>query len=145
MPLVNTTIIPIKDDTLTEDEYKELILKLYNDLFTSEKIILVVLGVSEAIEKGVELADELADTSPTNEKRWVMWVKDPAVLKEQLEPILLAANIILDDTPYEEIKAFCLTKPDRKALSRVHKNGEMDFVRLEALFVEAEKASVAQS
>ena len=134
MDLKRTTLIPLDDSTLA--------LEQYNQLISSDKIIMVVLGISDAIEEGVALADELTETSPTNENRWVMWVKNHTVLKTKLEPILRAANIIGDDTPYEEIKAFCLTRPGRKAQSRVHKNGEMDFVRLESLFVEAETASV---
>lgn len=134
MNLKKTTVIPLDDNTLALEQYDKLI--------TSDKIIMVVLGTSDALEEGVALADILAGTSPTNENRWVMWVKNHTVLKAELELILIAANIIQDDTPYEEIKAFCLTRPGRKALSRVHKNGEMDFVRVESLFVEAETASV---
>lgn len=134
MPLLKSTEIPLNDNELALEKYIELI--------ESDKIIMVVLGNSISIQDGVELADELAETSPTGEKRWVMWVKNHEVLKEKLEPILTEANIIEDDTPYQKIKAFCLTRPDRKALSRIHKNGAMDFVGLEGLFVEAEGASV---
>ena len=135
MSLLKTTVIPLDNDTLAKEQY--------DDLIQSDKIIMVVLGNSETIIKGVELADELADTSPTGENRWVMWVKDHIVLKDKLELILVENNIIIPDTPYEEIKAFCLTRPDRKVLSRVHKNGQMDFVRLEFLFIEAEAASIS--
>ncbi len=134
MALQKTTEIPLND--------KELALKEYAELIESDKIIMVVLGNSASIQAGVDLADELADTSPTGEKRWVMWVKNYEVLKEKLKPVLKKAKIIEDDTPYEDIKAFCLTRPERKALSRVHKNGAMDFVRLEGLFVEAERGSI---
>ncbi|MDO7173832.1 hypothetical protein [Mariniflexile sp. AS56] len=134
MPLLKTTEIPLNDDVLAQ--------QMYQELTQSDKILMVILGDSESIKKGVNLADELTDTSPTNENRWVMWIKNHTVLKPQLQSILIEAQIIQDGTPYEEIKTFCLTRPNRKALSRIHKNGEMDFTRLESLFVEAEKASI---
>lgn len=134
MPLLNTTEIPLND--------KATALNLYKTLFKSKMILMLVLGNSTSVQTGVELADELADTSPTGEKRHVVWIKNHEVLKGELESILKKANIIVDETPYQEIKAFCLSHPKREALSRIHKNGSMDFVRLESLFVEAEKASI---
>jgi hypothetical protein len=71
-----------------------------------------------------------------------MWVKNHVVLKDKLEPFLITAKVIQDDTPYEEIKCFCLTLGPREANSRIHKNGVMDFIRLEHLYVEAESQSL---
>lgn len=134
MPLLKTTIIPLDDSARALEQYDELL--------QSDKIIMVVLGNTETIAEGVALADELADTSPTNENRWVMWVQNHVILRDELEHILEENNVITPDTPYEEVKAFCLTRSERNVLSRIHKNGEMDFVRLELLYVEAEEASI---
>lgn len=133
MAFLKTTEITMDNNDIALDEYTALI--------DSDKIIMVILGNSDSIKEGVDLADELAETSPTDENRWVMWIKNHVVLKQQLETILTQANILEDDTPYEEIKTFCMTHPEHNVLSRVHKNGEMDFSRLEDLFVEAEEAS----
>ncbi len=135
MPLLKTTVISSDDNALA--------LEQYNALIQSDKIIMVVLGNSETIIEGVELADELADTSPTDENRWLMWVKNHIMLKDKLEPILKESEIVRQGMSYEEVKVFCLTRPERKVLSRVHKNGQMDFARLEFLFIEAEEASIS--
>ena len=103
---------------------------------------MVILGNSTTIKEGVNKADLRADSSPGGFTRWVMWVADHVALKDKLEAILDEANIILDSTPYEEIKAFCLTQSPRKANSRVHKNGALDNVRILQLFTEAESESL---
>ncbi len=133
MSLVNTIIIPLDDPVTAAQEYSAAL--------HSQKVLLIILGDSDSIQSGIELADELADTSPLGIPRGVLWVANHITLKDEIAPILEAAGIIQHDTPYEEIKAFCLTTPDREANSRVHKNGVLDFVRLEHLFVEAEANS----
>ena len=129
MPLHRTTIIPLDNNADAARKYQELI--------DSDKIIMVVLGTTEAIDRGVSLADKLARQIATNEELWVLWIKDHIVLKNKLVVILKSAGIIQNDTPYEEIKAFCLSKNPRKATSRIHKNGAMTPFRLTLLFREA--------
>lgn len=136
MALLNTTIINIQDEAVAKQQY--------DNLNTQKCILMVVLGDSENIAEGVSLADELADTSPGGFTRKVMWVKDFVTLRSELEPYLTAASIIEDDTPYEEIKVFCLSLKPRRANSRIHKNGQMTFVKLEKLYVEAESQSIDQ-
>lgn len=129
MALENTTTID------TNDAAKAL--QAYQDLMATTKIVMVILGDSPSVEAGIKLADKLARQITTNETLWVMAVGNHTTLKAQLEPILNAASIIQDDTPYEEIKAFCLTKAPRKANSRIHLNGSMDPLRLTQLYREA--------
>ncbi len=52
MALLRTTEIPLDDNTLA--------LKQYIELIESDKIIMVILGVSDTIQKGIILADKLA-------------------------------------------------------------------------------------
>ncbi len=66
-----------------------------------------------------------------------MWVGNHIVLKDELVSILHATSIILDDTPYEEIKAFCLTKKPRQANTRIHLNGALSPFRLTKIYREA--------
>ena len=134
MALLYTTEIPLDDLSKAE--------QLYQQLHDENCILMVVLGNTEATVKGVQTADDLASTSPGGFKRKIMWIKNHVVLKDKLEPFLITAKVIQDDTPYEEIKCFCLTLGPRKANSRIHKNGVMDFIRLEHLYVESESQSL---
>ncbi len=129
MPLNQTTIISLDNNIDAEQQY----IKLAN----SNKIIMVVLGDTDAIQQGVILADKLARQITTNEELWVLWIGNHSVLKNKFEVILKSAGIIQNKTPYEEIKAFCLSKNPRKAASRIHKNGTMSPFRLTLLFREA--------
>ena len=129
MALQNTTTIDLTNPTAA--------LNQYNDLMATDKIVMVILGDSPSVTAGIQLADNLARQITTNETLWVMAVGNHTVLKAQLEQILHEANIIQDDTPYEEIKAFCLTKAPRKANSRIHLNGSLDPIRLTQLYREA--------
>ena len=129
MPLSQTTIIPLDNNADAEQQYIKLI--------NSNKIIMVVLGSTDAIQRGVTLADKLARQITTNEELWVLWIGNHSVLKNKLEVILKSAGIIQNETPYEEIKAFCLSKNPRKATSRIHKNGAMSPFKLTLLFREA--------
>ncbi len=142
MALVNTTVIPLDKKTLTEEQYQNLVKQQYQDLIDSDKIIMVILGNSDTIIKAVDKADLRADSSPGGFTRWVMWVGNHMVLKDKLEVILNTSGIIQDGTPYEEIKAFCLTQSPRKANTRVHKNGTLDNVQILQLFTEAEAQSL---
>jgi hypothetical protein len=144
MALVNTTIFSKDDDDATA-------LQQYSDLIKSENILMVILGDSESLFKKGEgeeldtgvvwLAGQLTGASPNGFKRWVLWMKDHIVLKDKLEAILDASGHIKADTPYEEIKAFCLTKTTRKAVSRVHKNSVLDPITILELYLEAESES----
>lgn len=134
MALQHTTEIPLDDLPKAQ--------ALYQGLKNQKCILMIVLGDSKATQDGVQIADNLAPTSPGGFTRKVMWVKNHTVLKEELEPYLHAAEIIKDDTPYEEIKCFCLTLSPRKAQSRIHKNGVMDYIRVEQLYIEAESQSL---
>lgn len=129
MALQNTTTIDLTNPTTA--------LNQYNDLMATDKIVMVILGDSPSVAAGIQLADNLARQITTNETLWVMAVGNHTVLKTQLEQILNEANIIQDDTPYEEIKAFCLSKAPRKADSRIHLNGSLDPIRLTQLYREA--------
>ncbi len=129
MALDNTTIIDLSNAQTASQQY--------NDLINTQKIIMVILGDSPSVSAGIKLADNLARQITTNESLWVMAIGNHAMLKAELEQILDAAGIIEDDTPYSEIKAFCLTKTPRKANSRIHLNGSLDPLRLTRLYREA--------
>ena len=129
MALQRTTVIPLNDPAGAKTQY--------DDLLASAKIVMVILGDSPSVTPGVELADKRARQITTNEELWVMYVGDHSTLKADLEPFLQDAGAIQDDTPYEEIKAFCLSRAPRKAQSRVHKNGSLTVLRIDLLFREA--------
>ena len=129
MALLNTTEIPLDDNVRALDKYTELI--------ESDKIIMIILGDSDTIQKGLILADKLARQISTNQNLWVMWVGNHIVLKNKLISILQAASTILDNTTYKEIKAFCLTKKPRQANTRIHLNGALSPFRLTKLYREA--------
>lgn len=133
MSLQNTTEIPLNDDALA--------LRMYQQLIDSDKIIMVILGDSSSIQKGLILADKLTRQITTNETLVVMWIGNHTTLKNELEPILKTADIIQVDTPYKEIKAFCFTKYPRKVNTRIHLNGSLSPFRLTKLFREAIKNS----
>ena len=147
MALVNTTIFSSDDD--------DTALQQYLNLIESENILMVILGDSESMFKkgeggeldtgAVWLASRLTSASPGGFKRWVLWMKDHKVLKDKLEPILDESGHIKADTPYEEIKAFCLTKTKRKAVSRVHKNSALDPITILELYSEAELKSLEET
>jgi hypothetical protein len=133
MPLQNTTAIPLSDANSAEQQFQQLI--------QSEKILMVILGDSDAIQEGLILADKLARQITTNETLWVLYIGDHIALNNKLKPILETAGIIQDGTPYEDIKAFCLTKNPRKANTRIHLNGSLSPFRLTKLYREAIKNS----
>ncbi len=142
MALPNTTIFPLDNSAADLAEYSKLI--------DSDKILMVILGDSEALFKkgegtaldtgAVWLASQLTNASPGGFKRWVLWIKDHTTLKEKLEPILDASGHIKTHTPYEEIKAFCLTKKPRKAPSRIHEIAILDPITILELYLEAESS-----
>lgn len=127
--LRRTTIIDLNDTAKAESQF--------NQLDGSNKIVMVILGDSPSINPGVELADRKAWQMETNETLWVMYVGNHTTLKAQLEPFLTAANALDADTPYEEIKAFCLSRAPRKAQTRVHMQGRLTAFKVENMFDEA--------
>ncbi len=131
MALENTTTINLIDPIKALAQYKDLLIT------NTDKIVMVILGDSPGVPAGVILADKLARQITTNENLWVMEVGNHTMLKTELEQILNTAGIIQDETPYDEIKAFCLTKGARLANSRIHLQGSLSPARLTHLFREA--------
>lgn len=129
MALQRTTTINLTDSSAAKTQY--------DDLMASSKIVMVILGDSPSVNDGVILADKRARQLTTNEKLWVMYVGNHTTLKAELAPFLHDASIIRGDTPYEEIKAFCLSRAPRKAESRVHINGALKTFKIDLLFREA--------
>ncbi len=64
MSLLKTTKIPLDNN--------ELALAKYTELIESNKSIILFLGNSESIQKGLTLADKLVRLITANETLWVM-------------------------------------------------------------------------
>lgn len=130
MSLPNTT----KIDTTTENPETALA-----ELLETNNILLFIIGNSEAISDWVQIADQLAPTSPTGINRKVVWIVNHNILNEQLEIKLSDSG---SDISYDQVLSFCLTLlPNRTAHTILDQNSQLGYVVLEHLYIEAESHS----
>ena len=140
MALLNTTIIP-PDKDLVPDQKDVTPQKHLSDLIDGDNILMVILGKSVSCVDGANYAAGVSNASNDEFIRRVLWIKDHVILKDKLKVFL--KEYIEKGIPYEEIKAFCLTRSTRKAKSIVEnknkKNMRLGFAGVLLLYNEAEQ------
>lgn len=100
-------------------------------------ILMVILGDTETIRQALPKADNLATLMDHNMQRWVIWVRNPIILKDEFERRLTASESENADAPYDEIKCFCFSPLNDLASGVILKNGTLSYSSLNRSFFKA--------
>ena len=135
MNLKRTTYIPLDDTRLATTIFKSFIEK-------EMMVLMIIIGDSPAIRKGVKKADELAKLSYFNLDRWVLWARNEKILASIFKKYLKASDAHNTDKPYESIKCFCFSPIQDKVDGVILKNVALTYASLQQSFFRAQAHDV---
>lgn len=130
MNFKRTTIIPLDDAELAKQLFDAYLNKEF-------MILMIILGDTDSIRKALPKADNLATKSYFGMERWVLWIRNHAILEDTLRP-LLETNDQDETLVYKDVKCFSTSPILDAATGIILKNAELNYLSLQRSFFKAQ-------